>query len=85
MTACDFWTSERVDKRILRHKDPEKNEFTKLLTGMTDRLQERGCSWSRSSRINFETHDVIWSEGWLQRPDVEPPFDAAALPEDRKV
>lgn len=85
MSAADFWTSERIDKRIMRHKDPEKNEFAQLLDSMSQRLKDKGCTWPRVTRINFETHDMIWMEGWLVRPDEDSPFDVAALDPERRI
>lgn len=79
MTPCDFWTSQRLDKRITR------DDFAKVLPACNIKLEAAGCTWLRQSRINFETHDMIWVEGWLEQQVDTAPFDASALAADKAV
>lgn len=52
---------------------------------LRDRLNERGCTWLRATDMSDGSCVTLYMEGWINRPDVEAPFDLQAFPLERQV
>lgn len=78
MTA-DFWTLLTPDKRV------QRADLAAKLESAAATLAAQGCVQYRSARINGESVDYIWVEGWLVEPGEMPAFDAATLDPARQV
>lgn len=78
MTA-DFWTALVIDKKISRQ------DLSDQMMDVAVALRAKGCTYSRTTRINGEAEDRVWTEGWITTPADPPPFDGAALPHERRI